>query len=212
MTPETIGRETESDRRDWLWKIGAASAIVSGTLLLAGMIILFASVLRSEMPGGWLLAIQDNWLVKIFVLHAGFPGLHADLLGLNLLDILILLLVCVICLSFSTLLRNAGRVWSLIALALSAIAIVLFLATQLVGRSTVMLAVLIISLVMPRDKPFGRITVAAGILASLTLFMGDLTVGVHSDVITTLFGIGYVLLIAWFFLIAQGLYRAGYAS
>jgi hypothetical protein len=154
-----------------------------------------------------LLPFANNWLVKIFILHAEPNGIQADLHGRNLLDTFILLLVSVICLSISTVFKNARKAWSLIAFALSVIAIILFLATQMVGRSTVMLAVLIISLAMIGDRTFGKATISAGILAGVFLFVGDLTVGVHSNIITILFGIGYMLLITWFFLIAQSLFR-----
>ncbi len=207
MTHKITSGETRNSRWGWLRKIGGVSALISGTLLFVGMISLLASILRSETTSGWLSLIQNNWLVKIFILHAGFSDIHADLRGLNLLDIFILLLVSVICLSISTIFRNARRVWSLIAFALSVIAIMLFLVTQSAGRSTVMLAVLIISIVMLRDKTFSKVTIYTGILASVFLFMCDLTVGVHSNIITTFFSIGYVLLIAWFFLIAQSLFR-----
>jgi hypothetical protein len=74
-----------------------------------------------------------------------------------------------------------------------------------------MLAVLINSFVMLRDKTFSKVTIYTGILASVFLFVGDLSVGVHSNIITTLFGVGYVLLTTWFFLIAQSLFRLGQA-
>jgi hypothetical protein len=51
-----------------------------------------------------------------------------------------------------------------------------------------------------------------GILASVFLFVGDLTVGIHSNTITILFGVGYVLLTTWLFLIAQSLVRLGRVS
>lgn len=84
--------------------------------------------------------------------------------------------------------------------------------TQIAGRSTVMLAVLINSFVMFRDKTFSKATLSVGILASVLLFVGDLTVGIHSNIITILFGVGYVLLTTWFFLIAQSLLRLGRVS
>lgn len=152
-------------------------------------------------------AVPDNWLVKIFILHAEFSNVHADLYGLSVLDIVVLLLVSVICLSLSTIFRKAGKVWSLIAFALSLIAILLFVVTQNAGRSTVMLAVLINSVVMLRDKSFRKVTAYTGILASVFLFVGDLTVGFHSNLITIFFGVGYLLLSVWFFLIAQILFR-----
>jgi len=212
MTHQVTGSETRNSRWGWLRKIGRVSALTTGTLLLIGMISLIVSVLQPRTTNGWLSLLGNNWLVKIFILHDEFSDVHADLHGLNLLDIFILLLVSVICFSISTIFRNARKVWSLIAFVLSVIAIILFLATQIAGRSTVMLAVLIISFVMLRDKTFSKVTIYAGILASVFLFVGDLTVGIHSDIITILFCIGYVLLITWFFLIAQNLFRLGHMS
>jgi len=209
MTHQVASSETRNSRWGWLRKIGGVSALIIGALLLIGMISLIFSVLQPRTANGWLSLFENNWLVKIFILHAEFNDIHADLQGLNLLDIFILLLVSVICLSISTIFRNARKVWLLIAFALSVIAIILFLATQNAGRSTVMLAVLIISFVMLKDKTFSKVTIYTGILASVFLFVGDLTVGVHSNIITILFSIGYVLLITWFFLIAQSLFRLG---
>jgi hypothetical protein len=36
-----------------------------------------------------------------------------------------------------------------------------------------------------------------------------LSVGIHSNIITILFGLGYVLLMAWFFLMARRLFQPG---
>jgi hypothetical protein len=212
MTHQVTNSETRNSRWGWLYKLGGVSALIIGTLLLIGMISLIVSVLQPRTTNGWLFLLGNNWLVKIFILHAEFGDIYADLHGLNLLDIFILLLVSVICLSVSTIFRNARKVWSLIAFALSVIAIILFLVSQIAGRSTVMLAVLIISFVILNDTTFGKVTVYIGILASVFLFVGDLTVGVHSNIITALFNIGYVLLITWFFLIAQSLFRLGQVS
>jgi hypothetical protein len=212
MTNQVTRTKTAVTRWSWLSKIGAGAALVSGMLLLLGMISLITAIFQPGTPNAWLLPFQNNWLVKIFVLHAEFSGIPAVLRGLNLLDMVILLLVSLVCLSLSTFFRNAGKVWSLIAFGLSVVAMILFWATQLAGRSTVMLAVLINSLVMLRDKSFSKLIIYTGILAGVFLFAGDLTVGIHSNIIITLFGVGYVLLIIWFFLIAQALFRPGQVS
>ena len=210
MTNQPTNTKTVQSRWSWLYKTSGAAALIAGMLLLIGMISLIDSVLQLGTMNDWLSLFQNNWLIVIFKLHAEFSGIHADLLhGVNLLDIVFLALVGFICLSLSTAFRKAGKTWSLIAFALSLIAIILFIATQTAGRSTVMLAVLIISFVMLSNEIFGKATIYAGILASVFLFIGDLSVGFHSNVITILFGIGYVLLITWFFLIAQSLFRLG---
>jgi hypothetical protein len=202
MTHHITSIGTIASRRNSFYKIGVVAGLISGMLLLVGMISLIASVLQPNITNSWLSLFQNNWLVKIFILHAGFSRIHADLQGLNLLDLVILFLVSIICLSLSTVYRKASKVWSLMAFALSVIAIVLFLITQIAGRSTVMLAILINSFVMLKDKIFYRTIIYTGIVAGIFLFVGDLTVGVHSNIITTLFGIGYMLLIAWFFLLS----------
>ena len=106
-------------------------------------------------------------------------------------------------------LKKVNKIWPLIAFALSLITIILFIVTQVAGRSTVMLSVMIFSFVMLKSTIFNKVTIYAGILASVFLFAGDLTVGIQSNIITILFGIGYVLLTVWFFLIAQILLRLG---
>jgi len=209
MTQQVTSNWAGNSRRRWLFKIGGASALITGTLLLAGMISLIVSVLLSTTTSGWLSQSGNNWLVRIFILHAEIRDMHVDLHGTNLLDIIILFLVSVICLSISSFFKNSGRVWSLIAFALSVIAIILYLTTQIAGRSAVMLVVLINSFVMMKYRTFSKVTIYSGILASVFLFIGDLTVGIHSVMITALFGIGYVLLTTWFFLMARSLFRAG---
>jgi len=212
MIQQVISAKTIDSRRSWLYKTGGAAALVTGMLLLLGLTSLIVSLFQPSTTNSWLLLFQNNWLVKIFILHAEFSGTQADLHGLNLLDIVVLLLVSVICLSLITAFRKTAKTWSIIAFTLSLIAIILFVITQIAGRSTVMLAVLINSLVMFSDNTYSRIIVYTGILASVFLFAGDLTVGIHSNIITALFGVGYVLLTIWFFLIAQYLFRLGRVS
>lgn len=212
MIQQVLGTKTVESRWSWLHKTGGVAALVTGSLLLLGMASLIVSLLQPDTTNSPLLLFQKNWLVKIFILHAEFSGIQADLHGLNLLDVVILSLVSIICLSLSTAFKNAGKTWSIIALALSLVAIILFVVTQIAGRSTVMLAVLINSFVMLIGKTFNKVIIYMGILASVFLFVGDLTVGIHSNIITTLFGVGYPLLTIWFFLIAQSLFRLGSKS
>lgn len=195
-------------RRGWFTRFCGVVALTTGVLLLFGMISLALSFFQPGALSGWFAPVQNNWLIKIFLLHADLDGFQTDLFGLNLLDITILIFVSILCLGLSAAFTNTRRIWSLAAFALSLIALALFLVTKIAGRSTVMLAVLINSLAMLGDRTFSRAAISAGILGSFFLFFGDLTVGVHSNLITIVFGIGYVLLIAWFFQIAAALFRS----
>jgi hypothetical protein len=210
MTDQVTDTRTESSRWGWLYKISGAAALLAGVLLLIGMIRLIASTLQPGSINSWSSLLQDNWLDVIFKMHAEFSDVHADALhSLNLLDMVFLVIVGLISLSLATVFRKARRVWSIIAFALSLLGLMLYFATQMAGRSTVMLAVLILSLVMLGNEMFGKINVYAGILASIFLFAGDISVGIQSSIITILFGIGYVLLITWFFLVAGVFFRLG---
>jgi hypothetical protein len=208
MINRVTNDQTVDSRWSWLHKVSGTAALVAGMLLLIGMIGLIVSVLQPGIINDWLSLFQSNWLIVIFKLHAEFSGVNDDLLhGVNLLDMIFIALVGVICLGLSTVFNKAGKTWSLIACALSLMALILFAVTQTAGRSTVMLAVLIISFVMLSNEIFGKATIYAGILAGVFLFIGDLSVGVQSNIITVFFGIGYVLLMTWFFLVAQRLFR-----
>jgi hypothetical protein len=207
MTDQVTDTKSESIRWWWLYKISGAAALVAGLLLLVGVIGLVASAVQPSLPNGWSL-LTNNWLVVIFKLHAEYSDVHAVALhNLNLMDMLFLVILGLIGLSLATVFTKARRVWAIVVVILSLLGLVLYFATQLAGRSTVMIDVLILSLLMIGNKLFGNVIVYSGILAGILLLVGDLTVGIHSDIITILFGIGYVLLIIWFFLMGRVYFR-----
>lgn len=183
-----------------------ATTMILGILFLFSAISFVITTLTTETSYGLFKILQNIWLIVILKLHAGLLNIQDDpLKGLNLLDIFILLVFSASSFGMYINLRKSSKIWTLLAFILTLSAIILFLITQIAGRSTVMLSVLIFSLVMLKDKSYGKVTICTGILGSVFLFAGDLTVGIHSDFITILFGIGYILLTIWFFLISQTL-------
>ena len=122
----------------------------------------------------------------------------------------ILALVGIMVLGLSAALAKTSRIWSAIAAIQPFLGIVLLIATKTVGRSAVMGAALVISLVMLRSNAFGKPTAFLGIAASMFLLIGDFSAGLPpSGTIATLFGMAYVLFIAWLFLTAQRLLQLG---
>lgn len=196
----------ENSRLIKVYKVSGIASLTLGALFLITAIGFIISIIWTGSNRDWFSWLQSNWLIVIFKLHAGLINIHDNPLhGLNLLDIVILVLFSLICFGLYSALKKENKTWSLIAFILSLVTIILFIATQIAGRSTVMLSVMIFSLVMLRAKVFNKVTIYAGLLASIFLFVGDLTVGIHSDIITILFSIGYVLLTIWFFLICRSL-------
>ena len=190
--------------------ISSCTAMILGLMFLISAACFITSAMLKETNSGWYSTLQNNWLIVIFKLHAGLTMIQGDPLhGLNLFDIVILVLFSITCWGLYINLNKSSKTWSLIALTISLITIVLFLVTQTAGRSTVMLSVLIFSFVMVKDKNYSKVTFYAGILASVFLFAGDLSVGIRSSFITVLFGIGYILFTLWFFLISRKLLWLG---
>ena len=193
-----------------LIRVSGAVSLILGVIFILSAIVFITSLIFTGIDNNWFSLHQNNWLIVIFKLHAGKINISNDPLhGIHLLDLFILVLFSIMCYGLCTVLKKTYKIWSLIAFALSVISIILFIATQNAGRSTVMLSVMIFSFVMLKYKIFAKVTIYSGIFASVFLFVGDLTVGTHTNIISLLFGVGYVLSTAWFFLIARTLYLLG---
>ncbi len=202
--------ESEDFRWHWLYKVGGAAALIVGALLLIAMLSLFTTVLQPGTSNGWFSPFENNWLVVLFKFNAGFNGVQFDRLQvLNFLDLAILALVAAMYLGLYAALRKTSRIWSIVAAIQPFLGIVLFIATKTAGRSGVMGAGLVISLVMLRSNAFGKVIAFMGILASVLLLVGDFstTANSHSTTIASLIGIGYVIVVAWFFLVARRLFQ-----
>jgi hypothetical protein len=210
---------TVDSRLAWLYKISGTAALIAGILLLIAMIGLIITVLQPGATNGWLSPLQNNWLMVIFKLLAGFGGDQIGLLHiLNFLDIAILALVGTMYvgtmyLGLHAVLRRNSIIWLLIAATQPVTGIVLFVATKTTGRTGALGAVLIVSAVMLQSHIFKKVTAYMGILAGVLLGVGDLSVALIPPlmppiiILATLVGIGYMLLMTWFFLIAYRLFQ-----
>jgi hypothetical protein len=206
--------ETATGRWSWFYVLSGTAALLASAAFLASAAGFVASWLAPDILVGQVWPFGSNWLIVLFELHSGFAGAEASQLqGLNLADTVSLALVAVTHLGLYAAIRKSGQFWSVVALAQAILAPVLFIATQSLGRSGVMGAGLIASVVMLRSHSFGKASAYVGILAGILLLIGDFSVGiVRSNIIAILIGIGYALLIRWFFLVARGLLQLGRAS
>lgn len=203
--------EAANSRWHWLYKFSSAAALGAGGLFLIGAVDLVLTILYADTLKAWFSLFQSNWLLVIFKLHAGFSGIQADLLyRLNPLDLMILALIAIAFLGLYLALRGTSKIWSLIALVQPFLGIVLLVGTKSVGRSGVMGAELVISAVMLRSRLFDKRTAYLGMLSGALLLAGDIGASMApSMILATLTGIGYLLLITWFFLVAGRLFRLG---
>ncbi|OHE27484.1 MAG: hypothetical protein A3K40_04780 [Syntrophobacterales bacterium RIFOXYC2_FULL_60_23] len=131
---------------------------------------------------------------------------------LNLLDIAIMAIFCTMFLALYNAFKHISKMGSLIAASLPFLGIPVFLITSTAGRSTLLIAGLIISAVMLKSKIFSKPTAYVGIVASMILFFaGDIATAIFSssNVIAVLIGVGYVLWMAWFLIMAQRLNQLG---
>ncbi len=203
--------KTAESRWRWLYKVGAATALIILVLFLTGIIGIITVGLQSTTTNDWSTQLQNNWLVVLFKLNAGVSGVQTNSLNvINLLDIVIMALFCTMSLALYGALRHTNKIGSFIAAVLPLLGIPIFLITSTAGRSTLLLGGLIISIIMLRGKVFSRLSSYVGIVASvLLLFAGDIATALFSssNVIAFFIGIGYVLWMVWFFLIARRLYQ-----
>ena len=194
----------------WLYKISGAAALLTVLVLLLAAIEPVASLFHTNPVIGWLSSLASLWLIIIFKLHAGFSGIGLSLLtGMNSLDLGILALVAIIHLGLYARLRKVSRVWSVVAAIQPLLGMALFAATENAGRSALMGSVLVASLVMLHGGIVRRAVAYMGIAGSLLLLAGDFTAGVlpPSTLMASLFGAGYALLTAWFFILGRWLWN-----
>jgi hypothetical protein len=195
------------------YRVGAVAALITLGFFLIGILGIIFDVLQLTATNGWFTQLQNNWLVVLFKLNAGFSGVQQDLLNtINLLDIVIMVLLGIVFLALYASLRRASKIWALIAAFLPFIGIPIFLITNTAGRSNLLIGGLIISAVMLRSNIFSKVTAYVGILASVLLFFaGDIATAIFSSssVIAVLIGVGYVLWMIWFLLIARRLFQLG---
>ncbi|HEX9616257.1 MAG TPA: hypothetical protein VGA03_02505, partial [Anaerolineales bacterium] len=85
---------------------------------------------------GWFTPLQNNWLVVLYKLNAGFSGVQQNLLNvLNLLDIVIMILFGTMSLALYIELRQTNKIWSAVVASLPFLGILVFLVTSTAGRS-----------------------------------------------------------------------------
>jgi hypothetical protein len=190
-----------------LYAFSGLASLLTALLFLMGGFLMIEYLLNVDTIEGGLELIGGNWLVVIFQVLSGVDSQAMAKLSLvNLLDISLLSLSGLSLLGLYFSMKKTSRVWSLVALVLPFLGIVIFLFTKTAGRSAFMAAILVISLVMLKSKLFNKTVPIIGLAAGILLFIGDFTAsGPHPGTIIVLFSLGYLLAIVWFLLIARRL-------
>ena len=176
-----------------------AAATLSGAFLIGILGMLSSRSLAS-----------DNWLVILFNINLRPTSTQPSALGVvSALDVALMLLFGIVMIALYPALSSKSRTWAAIALTLPFLGLPLFFATGMAGRSAVLLAGLISSLLALRAR-FGRPGAAyAGALASaLLLFVGDFGSALFPPLQLLAFpiAIGYILWIVWLLLTSVELY------
>jgi hypothetical protein len=188
------------------YALAGIAALILSALLALGMIGEIASPT----------VFPDDWLIVLLKLNVVSSGVQPTALNaLSLLDIGLMVLFGIVSLGLSLALRHASRTWAAIAAALPFLGIGVFLLTRTAGRSAVLLALLLLSIVMLRGDLFGKAAAWIGIMASgLLFFAGDLGTAFFAPlgIIAALIGIGYVLWMGWLVIVGWRLLQLGGAQ
>ena len=69
-----VNAEFAESRWNWLYQVSGVASLILGVLFLIAMTSLFTAGLQPSTINGWLSPFQNNWLVVLFKLNAGFDG------------------------------------------------------------------------------------------------------------------------------------------
>ena len=197
MSRTNTDRVAAHHRSRGLSRLGAVAAVAAAVVLLAGL----AGLVVSSPDLG-----LRNWLVVLFQINSGIGRFPAEPLRvLNPVDVAALVLVGLAFLGLWPGPNAAHRVWMGVAVALPLAGIAVLLVTGQAGRSSVMASGLVVAILMLMGRGTRRLGVA-GILANALLLAGDFATGDSPvPVVAVLVATGYLLLVAWFLLIAARL-------
>ncbi len=193
--------------------VGAVAALTVAVFLFFSALDFGLALLYSDGAGSVFSPYLRNWLLLIFKLLAGIAGsAHAQLAVINPMDIAVLILGSLAGFATAFSLSRARRVVAFIASLLPLVGIVLLAVSGITGRSSLMLAIIVISICLAKTRRWTIAGTIVGVAAGAFLLTGDVCLGiVSSAVVTVLFGIGYVALIAWLALAALRLLRGNTA-
>lgn len=185
----------------------AASSMATLNLVCGMAAALTAAVLVLGLVG---LVIEQqglglrNWLVVLFQMNSGMGSLPSDPLRVrNLLDVAVLALAGLTFLGLWPVLGRRHRIWTAIAIALPFIGIPLLFVTGLTGRSAVMGAGIVVSVLIFMSGHRGRLLGSIGLVANALLLAGDFGTGVlPGGPVAAAVAAGYLLLLGWYVLLA----------
>ena len=209
MTQLKRNQKPDAVTKDAQWKrlyiVGGVAALMLAVLFLAGIIDLITTDARTGTIH------QNNFIVLLFKLHAGFSEVQEEsLMGLNLLDIAILAFFGTMSLALYPVLKRVNKIWAMVAMCLPFLGLGLFILTHDIGRSGILGAGLIIAVIMLWSDTFSKKVAYIGILANISLLVGDIGTAFSYSIILAIFiGIGYVLFIIWCALIGWRLLQLG---
>jgi hypothetical protein len=186
-----------SERQQILYTLGGIAAIAVGLMLLTALP-------NMSIPSTQDYLLPENFIVILIKLHAGIGGVTVETLdGVNLLDSVLVILVGLIAVGLYPLLKRVNTAWAVIAAALPFVGLIMFFVTQGTGRSGMLAAGLVVSLLMLSSDAFARPISITGIAASGLLLVGDIsTAFTFSFIFAIVMGIGYMLYIVWCGLLA----------
>lgn len=186
-----------------LRKPGIILSIALGIILTAAAICFAITVIWAGNDLKLVSLISNNWLVTIIKIQLNLINNHDSLSGINPYDIGIIFMFLFVCLALFEKFRYQYKVWFVISISLLVLGIIIFIITNLAGRCAFMASGLIISSLFFSKNIHSKIVGLTGIAANILLFAGDFTVGANIKIIPYLFGVGYLLLIIWIFMIAR---------
>jgi hypothetical protein len=193
--PSTHFHDAGSPR--WLLLLGALASAILFVAFLMGVFGMFRV--------GSLLG--RNWLTVLFDLNFRSNSTpDTALSGFSLVDFVLMLLFGFVMVAMYPIFARRSKPWAAIAVALPFLGILVFSITSVAGRSAVLLAGRVSSILALRSRFGSPLSAIAGMVASfLLLVVGDFGTAAlpPSILIAVGIGVGYLLWMVWFLLVAM---------
>ncbi|MBY9008181.1 MAG: hypothetical protein KGD63_15685 [Candidatus Lokiarchaeota archaeon] len=190
-------KNSKSKKLDILYK---HSKLLGGIILLIIVSIFLLAII--EICIGGIKLFQNLFIIKLIKVHTEIIE-EESLVGINLLDMMILILLVIITTSLYPILKHVNKVGAILAFVQPFIGILLFIITEETGRTAFFSTGLTIAIILLGSDVFNKKVIYVGLLANIFLLIPDICLAwLNSITLGVIMGIGYLLVIPFFILIS----------
>jgi hypothetical protein len=171
-------------------KYGFVSPIILFVILFVGLIELF-------LPIEWM---SQNYILRLVQLHIQYDAiLEQTLSTVNFLDIFMLVLITLVSISLLSATLKSNKLLAWFAVILPPVGIIMFILTSEIGRTTMFVTVICLSILFLRINDIPKNLPYLGLVSGILILIPDIGFMLgYYPIMGYIMGTGYVLLMIWY--------------